>query len=62
MLIFIKPLNPISKIKAIYFSMHAFNICLEKDATDETMCQFSCIISSENENGFSMGHIKEDQF
>jgi hypothetical protein len=62
MLIFIKPLNPSSEIKAIYFSMHAFNICLEKDANDETMCQFSYFISSENENGFSMGHIKEDQF
>jgi hypothetical protein len=45
----------------LYLTNHAENICLEKNAGDET-CQLTYMISSQNENGFSMKHLDEEQF
>jgi hypothetical protein len=61
MLIFIKAPTSNSKVKALYLTNHAENICLEKNAGDET-CQLTYMISSQNENGFSMKHLDEEQF
>jgi len=58
MLIFIKAPTSTSKVKALYLTNHAENICLEKNAGDET-CQLTYMISSQNENGFSMKHLDE---
>ena len=61
MLIFIKAPTSTSKVKALYLTKHVENICLEKNAGDET-CQLTYMISSRNENGFSMKHFDEEQF
>ncbi len=61
-LLFIEPPTSSSKIKASYVAKHALNICLEKDANDDTMRHLSYMISSGNKNEFSMKCIEEENF
>jgi hypothetical protein len=41
---------------------HASNIKLEEDADDYTKCHLTYMLSSGEENGFSMKHVEEERF
>jgi hypothetical protein len=57
-LVFIQP--PSSKIKAVYISRHAFDVQLELDGDDVTKCHPIYVLSSNEENGFSMKPAKNN--
>ncbi len=58
-LILIKSPTSTSKVKTLYLIKHTENISSENNAGDET-CHLTYMISSHNENGFSMKNSDEE--